>query len=215
MGIIAVFYMAVIVMTLNPRRGIVDDDGRQAGLCHGHFHIACFCQKYLSFIMLAGDSTTILDFHSSCHSQWGRSLGDAFQFAEEVTYVGWLVIAAHLPNHRLTVLVVLPQRGDTPVGGNGRGIDTDLVILGSGDYFLAPVTEDVTLITGRSLRVVVGHRTLQGLYHALAIFINSDSRVLSLTRIVLGFLQQVTIPIDAEVLCDVVLRTTRQRAVDD
>ena len=127
----------------------------------------------------------------------------------------WLVVATHLPYHSLAILVVVPQRGDTPVGGNGRGIDTDFVILGTGDYLLPPVAEDVTLIAGCPLRVVVGHRALQGLYHALSIFINSNCRVLALTRIVLGFLQQVSIPVDAEVLGDIVLRPTRQRTVDD
>ena len=111
--------------------------------------------------------------------------------------------------------MVVPQRGDAHVGRDRRSVDTDLVILGTGDHLLAPVTQDVTLIAGRSLRIVVGHRTLQGLYHTLAIFIDSDCRVLALTRIVLGFLQQVTVPVDAEVLGDIVLRSTSQRPVDD
>ena len=70
--------------------------------------------------------------------------------------MGRLVVAAHLPHHRLTILVVVPQCGNTPLGGHRGGIDANLVVRRAGNNLLAPVAEQVTLIAGRSLRVVVG-----------------------------------------------------------
>ena len=71
--------------------------------------------------------------------------------------MGGLVIAAHLPDHRITVLMVVPQCIVTPLRFRWGRIDTDIVIARAHDYLLAPVTQDVTLIAGSTLRVVVGH----------------------------------------------------------
>ena len=71
--------------------------------------------------------------------------------------MGRLIIAAHLPDHRITVLMVMPERIVTPLRFRWSRIDTDVVIARTHDNLLAPVAQDVTLIAGCTLCVVIGH----------------------------------------------------------
>ena len=122
-----------------------------------------------------------------------------------------LVIAAHLPHHRITVLVVIPQRIVTPRGFDRGGIDTDSIIASAHDNLLTPVTEEITLITRRTLGIVVGQGTRQRSNLAFAIFEDTASRILAI-GIVERLLTQVAIPVDTHILGNTRFLDTANRA---
>ena len=113
--------------------------------------------------------------------------------------MGWLVIAAHLPHHGLTILHVVPKRIVAPGSDIGCGVDADGVVVGAHHHLFAPVAKEVALIAGRSLGVVVGLRAGECLDEALAIFIDATGGVLAV-GIVEALFEQVAVPIDAHVV---------------
>ena len=69
-----------------------------------------------------------------------------------------LIVPTHLPDHRLPVLIVVPECGDAPFSRNRGCIDADVIVAGTHNDLFAPVAEDVALIAGCGFRVVVGQR---------------------------------------------------------
>ena len=156
-------------------------------------------------VALASDGPVVGHFHATRVDEGWGSDGDAFQFAEEIAHVGRLVISVHLPDDGIAVLVVMPQGIVAPCGGSGGGIDADVVVFGAHHHLLAPVAEEVGLQTGRCLGVVVGQRTREVGNDTASIFDNDTLRVIA-SRTVERLLAEVAVPVDAEVLGDMVLR---------
>ena len=112
--------------------------------------------------------------------------------------MGRLVVAAHLPDHGLTILHVVPERIVAPRRGRAGGIDADVVLRSAHDDLFAPVAEDVALEAGGCLGVVVGQRASQRLDGTTAILEDDAIAVAHLTT-VKGLFLQVTVPVDAHV----------------
>ena len=216
MGIVLVLDVGIgrrrAVGTLNPRRCIVYIYIRFACVADSHLHVI----RLTGYHRLVGCryGTTIGHFLTVGHGQCGRCLRDTLQFTDKVADVWWLVIAAHLPYHGLAVLHVVPQRIVAPNGRRGGGINPDIVVGSTHDDFLAPVTEDVTLIAGRSLGVIIGHRPRQRSNQSLAILIDTACGILAID-VVERFLLQVTIPVDAHVLRHITLGQSGNVAIGD
>ena len=104
----------------------------------------------------------------------------------------WLIVATWLPNHRITILMIIPQGIVSPLGRCRGGIDTDVVVSSTLYHFLTPVAKDITLIARGSLGTIVGISTRECCQRSDSWFGNSN--------IVEALLLQVTIPIDTEVL---------------
>ena len=154
------------------------------------------------------DGAAVRNLSATGHSQWGRCDGDALQFAQEVARTWGLVVATHLPHHRVTILMVVPQRRNAPLGGRGCGIDADITGCRSHDDFLAPVTQDISLITGCTLGVVVGLRTSAGVDGTPRAILRNATLCILAIHIVESLLAEITVPIDAEVLVDAFLHQT-------
>ena len=153
------------------------------------------------FVVLSrSDGAVVGHLGASGHGEGWGSNGDAFQFTDEVAGVRWLVVAHRLPHHALTVLVVVPQCVVAPSGRYVCRIYANIFIIARArDDFLAPVAQHIASGRWRVFRpVAVGgsvsreHDGSVGLEHAGC----------SLTRAgsVESFLQQVTVPVDAEVV---------------
>ena len=153
------------------------------------------------FVVLSrSDGAVVGHLGASGHGEGWGSNGDAFQFTDEVAGVRWLVVAHRLPHHALTVLVVVPQCVVAPFGRYVCSIYAYIFIIAcTCDDFLSPVAQHIACCRWCVLRpVAVGgsvsreHDGSVGLEHAGC----------SLTRAgsVESFLQQVTVPVDAEII---------------
>ena len=195
MGIIGIFNLSILGLalagsrTLHPRRGIVGKDCRRSTLSHAYCGIASSGEKRMLAIQCFGDRRTYL--FATCSGEWWRGNGNAFQLAEEVGYMRWLIVATWLPYHTIAILMIVPQRVVTPLGWLSSGIDADVVIGSTLDNLLTPVAKDITLITRCSLGAIVGISTLH--------LCNSSNTRFGYLCIIEALLQEVTIPINTEV----------------
>ena len=118
---------------------------------------------------------------------------------DEIAHVRRLVVAAHLPYHRLTILHVMPECVVTPFCGDGGGVDTDLVVGSTHHYLFAPVTEDVALVAWCCLGIIVCQRACKrcdGI--ACSRLIDTSGRIACACPVE-GLFKQVSVPVDAEV----------------
>ena len=125
-----------------------------------------------------------------------------------------LVIAAHLPHHRITILVIVPKGVVSPLGFGGRSVNSDIVVGSTHDDLLTPVAKEIALITGCTLCIVIGHRSRQRSYQAFAIFIDTTSRILAI-GIVERLIAEVTIPIDTHIISTTRLRQSVDMLIGD
>ena len=192
MGISVGGDVVVVVVSLHPCRSIIEEDVGRRAVVNAHRSVASLAENNL-LVVFAGTYAAD-NFLAAGHGEWWRSHGDAFQFAEEIADVGRLVVAAHLPHHGVAVLGVVPQCVVAPRGLLGGGIDTELIVGGAHDDFLAPVAQYVALIAGSGLRAVVGQSARQ---------VPRTSGVEAGNVSVEEFFAEVAVPIDTEVHADV------------
>ena len=156
------------------------------------------------------DAAAVGNLRATGHREGRRSNGDAFELADEVAGVRRLVVAYALPNHTLTILMIVPKRVVAILGGNVRGVDANaLVVRRASHDFLAPVAEDVARCRRSVLRPVTVGCAVGGednravaLEHTRGTFTRAGS--------VEAFLQEVAVPIDSEVV-----RKARRTSGDD
>ena len=92
------------------------------------------------------DGGSIFQFSPTTQNEWGRSHRDILHLPKEETRVGRLVVSNALPSHRVSILMVVPQRVDGVIGRVGSGVDTQCGIVSkTQDNFLSPIADDVAL----------------------------------------------------------------------
>ena len=75
------------------------------------------------------DAAAVGNLRATSHREGRRSNRDAFELADEVAGVRRLVVAYALPNHTLTILVIVPKRVVAILGGNVRGVDANALVI--------------------------------------------------------------------------------------
>ena len=106
--------------SLYPRRHV---DGQDVGLgtvVDAHAAVARLADEHMLAVEAGTDASAVFHFLAVVVGEWRRSYGDALQLTEEVTGVWRLVVAAHLPHHRVSILVVVPKRVVAPLRSGGR-----------------------------------------------------------------------------------------------
>ena len=145
--------------SLHPCRHIEGEDIWFCTILDCHLIVAIVTHNDVLTVERTADGATVSHLLASSHDEWRWSHSDVLQFAKVITHMRRLVVATHLPYHRVAILMVVPQ-GVVAVFRRSRcGIDADAVVGSAHDDFLTPVAKDVALIARGSLRVVVGHRT--------------------------------------------------------
>ena len=137
---------------LHPRGGVDGQDVRLGTFLDGNRLVLIARDEQV----VAGGRDGGADLGAAVEHQWGRSLGDALQFAEEVADVRRLVVAHTLPCHAVAILMVVPEGVDAVVRGVVRRVDVECrVVAGAQHELLAPVADDVALGRRVVLRRVV------------------------------------------------------------
>ena len=209
-GVVFTGDIIVVVVALHPTWCIVNQHRGRVAVLHADRHVVGLAEDGIVGIQLfvQVQHAAVAYLLTLRHRQCRRGLGDALQLTHEVAHVGRLVVAAHLPHHSVAVLHVVPQRIVAVLRGDGRRVDAYLVVAGTHHHLLAPVAQDVTLIAGGALGVVIGLRAGEGLDESLSVFIDTAGSILSV-GIVKRFVEQVAIPVDAHVLRHTTLRCPR------
>ena len=206
--------IGIAASSLHPCRCVVGEDIRSGTVGHCHRHVVGLTDQQVFVVAFAADSSVVNHLHTIAIHEWRWGDGNALQFTKEVAHMRWLVISVHLCDHRIAILMVVPEGIVAPVGRDGGGIDTYVVVVGAHHHLLAPVAEEVGLQTGRCLGVVVGQRTREVGNDTASIFDNDTLRVIA-SRTVERLLAEVAVPVDAEVLGDMVLRALGEPTVGD
>ena len=184
---------------LYPRRDVEGEDIRSCSLLDADGAVACFAHDDVLSIERTADGAAILHLLAVGHDEWWWRNGDVFHLTQIIAGVRRLVVATHLPHHRVAILMVVPEGVDAILRRCRRGIDADAVVGSAHDDFLAPVAKNVALIARGAFRVVVGEGTCTCVDRCpTTIFRHASLRVLSVD-IVEGFGTKVAIPVDAEV----------------
>ena len=153
-GVISVvdFCRAVGLRTvgaLHPGRHV---EGSHVGVCtfrYGDVCVACLTHDDVLSGIGCGDCASVGNLGTSGHGVWRRSHCDALQLSEEETGVGRLVVANALPNHRVAILMIVPQRRDAVIGGVSCRVNAYRRVVAAADNnLLTPVTEDVGQCAG-------------------------------------------------------------------
>ena len=185
-------------MALHPGGGVHGQNVGRGSVGHAHRHVAGLGQQHMLVVLAAADAAAAGYLLTAGVGEGWGSHGDTLELAQEVAGVGRLVVTAHLPHHGLAVLGVVPQRVVAPGGRVGGGIDAYVAAGGAQHQFLAPVAQQVALVAGSGLGVVVGLGAVHGLQHTLAEFEDTGGGVARIDT-VHGLLEQVAVPVDAEV----------------
>ena len=185
--------------TLHPSRNVEGEDIRCCSFLDADGAVARFAHDDVLSIERTADGAAILHLLAVGHDEWWRSNGDVFHLTQVIAGVRRLVVATHLPHHRIAILMVVPEGVVAILRRCRRGIDADTVVGCAHDDFLAPVPKDVALIARGALRVVVSHGTSTCVDRCpTTIFRHASLGVLSV-EIVESLRTKVAIPIDAEV----------------
>ena len=151
-------------------------------------------------IVAFADGRTISHQNAAGSGEWRRSHGDVLQFTQEVAGMRRLVVAHRLPYHGLAVLMVVPESVVTPFGNHISSVHAYIFIISRTNYdFLAPVAEDVAGSRGRILRPVAVGRAV-GCKDDAAVAFEHTCSSLTAVSAVEAFLQEVAVPVDAEVV---------------
>ncbi len=201
-------YIVIVVVTLHPCRSIDSQYVRAGSVCYVDSHVTCLTHYYMFVVLSRTYGRAVNNLRTSCHCQWCRRLGDSFQFAKEIAHVRSLIVSAHLPNHGLTVLMVVPQSVVSPFCLYICGINTDIIVGRTHYHFLTPVTENISLIARCALGIIVGHTSLESGYRAFSHLIYSTGGILPV-GIVKSLGAKVSVPIYTEILCYVALGPSR------
>ena len=194
--------VVIVVVALHVRRRVDRQYVRLGAACHAECGVggggeedvlAVVCRRYFG----AG-----LNLGAPVADDGRRSHGYLLKLAQEVADVRRLVVAVHLGNHGVAILMVVEQRVVAPCGGGGGGVDADVAGRGAHHHLLAPVAEDVGLKARRGLGRVVGERAGEGGDGCRAAVFVDAACALRHSGTVERFLLQVAVPVDAEVLGD-------------
>ena len=192
--------------TLHPSGHIEGQNLRLSTSLNGNAAVACLTDNGMFAVQATSNGAIIANLHTVGHRKWWRSNGNTLQLTQEEAGAWWLIIATHLPDHRITILVVMPQRRNTPFGRRSCRVDTDMVISCTQNNFFSPITEQVTLIAGCRLSIVIGNRAREGIDGGpRAILVDTAlCRIIdivdNLSCSVECLLTKVAIPIDSEVI---------------
>ena len=146
MGINLTGDFVIVVVALHPSGGIDGDDGRLGTFGERGGHVVRLAEDDMLAVALPADGTAIRYLRPSRHRQRRRSDCNTLQLSKEIAGMGRLVVAAHLPYHCLTVLVVVPKRVITPRGIVGGGVDSECTVISSPENELfTPVAQDIAL----------------------------------------------------------------------
>ena len=141
-------------MPLGVREGVHRQDVGRGAVGHRDRPPVRVGQQHMPVVLRRRDG--IRHFRAPVGHHRRRSHRDSLGRPQEVAQVGRLVVAAHLPGHRLAVLHVVQQGINAPPRFHRRRINPQgHVVVRAGDDFLAPVAQDVGLQGGRVLRPVV------------------------------------------------------------
>ena len=188
------------VGALHPRGHVERSHPGVGAISNGNLGVVGLAYQYMLTIVSSADGAVIGNLCAACHREGWGSDGDAFKLAQEVAGVRWLVVAHALPHHSLTILMVVPQRVVAIVGLDIRGIYAYIFIIGgTHDDFLAPVAQHIASGRWGVLRPVAVGSTISSEHHR-AVSLEHTGCTLATAGSVESFLQQVAIPIDAEVI---------------
>ena len=97
-------------IALYPCRNVEGEDVWACSAFYRNLRVIGFAYEDVLIIEGRIDSAAVGHFLATFHHERWRGDGDVLQLAEDIAGVRWLIVAAHLPCHSVTVLMVVPQR---------------------------------------------------------------------------------------------------------